>query len=127
MPQRKRDANVAPTLRMVQVCCSNCGFGAVVIVDAGDVVSHDAISTRGNNHAARQRRMCIQIIILSRQLSLHAEVGTATQVVGSAPTRGANSIVLRFSKAMRAIAIFLFRFAAVHTALPDTPSTMVAW
>ena len=57
-----RDANVASTLRIVQVCCSNVGFGAAVMVDAGDVVSHDAISRSGNNHPARQRRMYIQIL-----------------------------------------------------------------
>ena len=39
------------------------------MVDAGDVVSHDAISRRGNNHAARKRRMDILRIVLWRQPS----------------------------------------------------------
>src|SRR5437868_4155729 len=65
-----RDANVASTLRIVQVCCSNFGLRADVVADGGDIVSHDAISRRGNNHSARQRRMDIFSIILWRQPSL---------------------------------------------------------
>src|SRR5438477_3335872 len=75
-----REANVASTLRIVQVCCSNVGFGAAVMVDAGDVVSHDAISRRGNNHPARQRRMYIQI------LYFRANRASMTRLVGAMRT-----------------------------------------
>jgi hypothetical protein len=54
----------------VQVCCSSRGFAADPRIAPGDIVSHDAISRRGNNHAARKTHMDILAIVLWRQPSL---------------------------------------------------------
>src|SRR6185503_13990049 len=62
-----RAANVASTLGTVQLCCSKFGLGADGMVEVGDIVSHDAISRRANNHSARQRRTDMFRMILWRQ------------------------------------------------------------
>ena len=67
-----RDANVASTPGIAQGCCSNSGLGTDVWVDAGNIVSHDAINSRGSSHSARQRRTYIlRIIFGANPISSH--------------------------------------------------------